>query len=194
MHTNKQLSKETYKNTTKRDLQKRPTKRDLQNKPASRSACEYQGRVLIYQSEDSTESGIPPSRIPMPWSMVLLCCSVLQCVAVYCSVLQCVIWKRVDYHQVEHPCHDEWCWCVAVCCSVLQCVAVCCSVLQCYQSEDSTESGIPPSGTPMPGSMVLQYCSVLQCVTVCCSVLQCVAVCCSVLQCVAVCYSVWVEH
>ena len=38
-----------------------------------------------------------------------MCCSVLQCVAVWCSVLQCV----------------------AVCCSVLQCVAVCCSVLQC---------------------------------------------------------------
>jgi len=36
-----------------------------------------------------------------------LCCSVLQCVAVYCSVLQCV----------------------AVCCSVLQCVVVCCSVI-----------------------------------------------------------------
>jgi len=34
----------------------------------------------------------------------LVCCSVLQCVAVCCSVLQCV----------------------AVCCSVLQCVAVCC--------------------------------------------------------------------
>ena len=38
----------------------------------------------------------------------MLCCSVLQCVAVCCSVLQCA----------------------AVCCSVLQCVAVCCSVLQ----------------------------------------------------------------
>ena len=39
----------------------------------------------------------------------LLCCSVLQCVAVCCSVLQSV----------------------TACCSVLQCVAVCCSVLQC---------------------------------------------------------------
>jgi len=38
----------------------------------------------------------------------ILCCSVLQCVAVRFSALQCV----------------------AVCCSVLQCVAVCCSVLQ----------------------------------------------------------------
>ena len=33
----------------------------------------------------------------------MMCCSVLQCVAVCCSVLQCV----------------------AVCCSVLQCVAAC---------------------------------------------------------------------
>jgi len=39
----------------------------------------------------------------------LMCCSVLQCVAVCCSVLQCV----------------------AVCCSVLQCVAVCSNVMQC---------------------------------------------------------------
>jgi len=38
----------------------------------------------------------------------LVCCSVLQCVAVCCSVLQCV----------------------ALCCSVWQCVAVCGSVLQ----------------------------------------------------------------
>jgi len=38
-----------------------------------------------------------------------VCCSVLQCFAVFCSVLQCV----------------------AVCCSVSQCVAVCHSVLQC---------------------------------------------------------------
>jgi len=41
--------------------------------------------------------------------LLLLCCSVLQCVAVCCSVSPCV----------------------AVCCSVLQCIAVCCSVLQC---------------------------------------------------------------
>jgi len=38
-----------------------------------------------------------------------LCCSVLQCIALWCSVVQCV----------------------AVFCSVLQCVAVCRSVLQC---------------------------------------------------------------
>jgi len=47
------------------------------------------------------------------WCSVLLCCIVLQCVAVCCSVSQCV----------------------AVCCSVLQCVAVCCSVSQCVEIE-----------------------------------------------------------
>jgi len=45
------------------------------------------------------------------YMVCILCCSVLQCVAVCCSVLQCV----------------------AVCCSVLQCVAVCYSVLQCVR-------------------------------------------------------------
>jgi len=50
---------------------------------------------------------------------VAVCCSVLQCVAVCCRVLQCVaMWCSVVQ-------------CGAVCCSVLQCVAVCCSVLQC---------------------------------------------------------------
>ena len=46
------------------------------------------------------------------WDPYIMCCSVLQCVAVCCSVLQCV----------------------AVCCSVLQvlhCAVVCCSVSQC---------------------------------------------------------------
>ena len=44
----------------------------------------------------------------------VVCCSVLQCVAVCCSVLPFTGYNgRI------------------VCCSVLQCVAVCCSVLQC---------------------------------------------------------------
>jgi len=45
----------------------------------------------------------------------IVCCSVLQCVAICCSVLQCV----------------------AVCCSVLLCIAVCCSVLQQCRSHTS---------------------------------------------------------
>jgi len=61
-------------------------------------------------------------------SLLLMCCSVLQCVVVCCSVMQCV---AVYTH------HFSW-WVllsvlqrVTVCCSVLQCDAVCCSVLQC---------------------------------------------------------------
>ena len=137
----------------------------------------------------------------------MVCCSVLQCVAVCCSVLQCVEEEEEDasLHLVSGyengvlqcvsmcqlaPTVDAqppplWCSVCAVCLqcvhSVLQCVAVCHSVLQ--------------------------YDSVLQCVEICYSVLKfvvvccsdlllhqrhshprhlCVAVCCSVLQCVAV--------
>jgi len=140
----------------------------------------------------------------------VVCCSVLQCVAVCCSVLQCVV----------------------VCCSVLQCVAVCCIVLQCVAVCWARHSRLHHKFFCQIGSVYvlqcvcvcfssrtmdelshkLQYstnhsysrltpqiiweicrgasgvcCGVLQCATVCCSALQCVAVCCSVLQCVAVC-------
>ena len=49
----------------------------------------------------------------------VVCCSVLQCVAVCCNVLQCV---AVCCSVLQ---------CVVVCCSALQCAAVCCGVLQC---------------------------------------------------------------
>ena len=98
-----------------------------------------------------------------------VCCSVMQCVAVWCSVLQCdAVWCSVLQ-------------CVAVCCSVLQCVAVCCSVLQCVAVWCSVLQ------------CVAVCCSALQCVaiyTVCCRMTQYLqgdAVCCSVLQYVAVC-------
>ena len=48
-----------------------------------------------------------PGPFYLTYLKCVVCCSVLQCVAVCCRVLQCV----------------------AVCCSVLPCVAVCCSVL-----------------------------------------------------------------
>ena len=51
---------------------------------------------------------------------ISVCCSVLQCSAVFCSVLQCVAVCR-------NACSVLWC--VAVCCGVLQCAAVCCSLL-----------------------------------------------------------------
>ena len=49
-----------------------------------------------------------------------MCCSVLQCVAVYCSVLQ---YEEEDLNWALSKC-------VAVCCSVLQHVAVYCDVSQ----------------------------------------------------------------
>jgi len=110
-----------------------------------------------------------------PISKNIICCSVLQGVAVCCIV--CV--KSCSVLQ-----------CVAVCCSVLQCVAVCCSVLHCVA---------------VLVLKITLYCSVLRCVAVCCSVVQfvfkkgcqsCSSVlfcnsqdwieCCSVLKCVRV--------
>jgi len=83
-----------------------------------------------------------------------VCCSVLQCVAVWYTALQCV----------------------AVCCSVLQCVTLCCNVLQCVavwcsewaMSRDETHSYV----------MHITYIQIVRSL-VCCSVLQCVAVWCS---------------
>ena len=82
----------------------------------------------------------------------ILCCSVLQCVAVCCSVLQCVV----------------------VCCtvlqlavrgSVLQCVAVCCSVLN---NEDKT----------LEVKLRLDSrCMYIVCMCVCVCVCVCVGVC-----------------
>ena len=67
----------------------------------------------------------------------MLCCSVLQCVAVCCSVLR--KWTQIirvvccSVSQCVAVCCTNrlrsYLLCVAVCCSVLQCVAVCCSVL-----------------------------------------------------------------
>ena len=52
----------------------------------------------------------------------VVCCNVLQCVAVCCSVLQCV----AETYEHAGEMRDT-----VVCCNVSQCVAVCCSVLQC---------------------------------------------------------------
>ena len=78
---------------------------------------------------------------------LLVCCSVLQCVAV--NVLQCVA-----------VCCSE---CVAVCCSVLQCVAVCCS--ECVAVCCSVLQCVWLSRHPLCVAV-----SVLQYVAVCCSV------------------------
>jgi len=77
-----------------------------------------------------------------------VCCSVLQCVAVWCSA------SSDRSYEDDYACSVLQC--VAVCCSVLQCVAVCCSVLQCIYGQ------------------VLQRRLQMQCVVVCCSALQCI--------------------
>jgi len=82
---------------------------------------------------------------------VAVCCSVLQCVAVWLNGSQVCVAVCCSVLQGEYT---QSIRSVAVCCSVLQCVAVCCSVLQC----------------------VAVCCSVAEWLTsVCCSVLQCVA-------------------
>ena len=140
-----------------------------------------------------------------------MCCSVLQCIAIWCSLWQCV---AVCYSILQSEGMDvHFAWkspmvypitccsvsqCVAVCCSVSQCVAVCCSVLQ-YVAECSgllqcvvvfCSRNCMTISDEITDSMPTSCCSVWQCFTVRCSALQCVAVCCSVLQCVAVCCSV----
>jgi len=61
----------------------------------------------------------------------VLCCSMLQYVAVCCSVLQCV----------------------AVCCNVLQCIAVCCSVLQCVAVSCSVLQSVAECCSVLPATM-----------------------------------------
>jgi len=130
-----------------------------------------------------------------------LCCSVLQCVAVYCSVLQCVAVRCSALMLVTVMASVSDCECVAVCCSVLQCVAARCSVLMFV----TIMASVSNRDCVAVCCSVLQFaaarCSVLMlvtmmasvsdcdCVAVCRSVLPCVAVRCSVLQCVVVCYS-----
>jgi len=150
------------------------------------------------------------------WCSVSVCCSVVQCGAVWRSVMQCgAVWCIVLQ-------------CGAVWCRVVQCVAVWCSVLQLtfnlspqlqgikfydktaprtnYLALHVWKSAIPPEHSVVQRVVaiccsVLQGVSKLRCMcgnppyllnTAWCSVLlQCVvAVCCSVLQCVAVCEQV----
>ena len=116
---------------------------------------------------------------------VAVCCSALQCVAVWYSVLLGVavcckccsifLWSS----QIASRRRAALLQCAEVCCIALQCVAVCCSVFQCVAVCCSALQG------------VAVCCSVLQGVAVCCSVLQCVAVCCSALQGVAVFWVGW---
>ena len=86
------------------------------------------------------------------WALPIVCCSVLQCVAVCCSVLRVLQYVEVQFGEVIVSLHKSSLFGpnLGASYNVLQCVAV--------------------------------YCSVLQYIAECCSVLQCVAVCCSALQ------------
>jgi len=105
----------------------------------------------------------------------VMCCSVLQCVAVCCT-----------------------CWYISVlpCCSVMQCVAVCCSVLHMLihisaamlhdthvdiQSRDTHEyewvmAHIWRSHVIHISASMLAAVEAVSCGVICCSLLQCVAV------------------
>jgi len=110
---------------------------------------------------------------------ITVCCSMLQCVAVYCSLLQYI---AVCISVLQ---------CVAVYCSVLQYVAVSCNVLQfpnfyccscscccCYYCHTEMTSMVTrATAQSRRGRCVAVCCSVMQCV----AVPQCVAACCSVL-------------
>jgi len=52
----------------------------------------------------------------------MVCCSMLQCVAVWCSALQ-----LLEFALNNEP-WGQVC-CVAVCCSMVQCDAACCSLM-----------------------------------------------------------------
>jgi len=61
----------------------------------------------------------------LQWHAGIVCCSVLQCVAVCCSGLQ----RDHDVAAMARRC--SMLQCVVVCCDVSQCVAVCRNVSQC---------------------------------------------------------------
>jgi len=96
---------------------------------------------------------------------VVVCCSVLQCVAV--ELRRCLVCRSYSARKYQFLLQ-----CVAVCCCVLQRVQVCCSVLQCL-TVCCSGSALLFSLPNCIGSKI----SVL--VAVCRSVLQCVVVCCS---------------
>jgi len=133
--------------------------------------------------------------------------SVLQCVAVCCSVLQCVaVFKNAGFRTCWRKRATQG---VAGCCSVMQRVAACCSVSKSQDGGNGSATMQRPHGDKSilgapkisPQSLYLFQrvavlalygwgcavcCSVLQRVAACCSMLQRVAACCSVLQHVAV--------
>jgi len=117
------------------------------------------------------------------WCSVAVCFSVLQCVAVCCSVLQC------GHCQVRMTCVYSLCgfWStrvpsVAVCCSVLQCVAVC--YLRVWSLEKIPIAGLCRVGLweCFEGAQSLPHCNTLQHTATHCNTLQHTATHCNTLQ------------
>jgi len=109
--------------------------------PSSRDVTDSYVKSIIHTGHESWSTGLANAH------QRLVCCSVLQCVAVCCSVLQCVAvcccpskTAEVVYHSVLQ--------CVAVCHSVLQCVTVCCSVSQCVAVCCSVSQSVAVCGYP----------------------------------------------
>jgi len=99
------------------------------------------------------------------WALV--CCRMLQCVAVRGSVLQCVaVNYSVSDLEFQRQRQVDELWCVAVCCSVWQFAVVCCSVLQWITAWATLNFSVSDKSISS---------GVLQCVAVCCSVLRCAA-------------------
>jgi len=109
---------------------------------------------------------------------VAVCCSVLQCVAVFavrCSVLQCIVvccYEADIWESHWRHLRDVW----QTFATVLQGLVVCCSVLQCivvcWYRSDIWELFLRHLK-----DVWKTFATVLQCFVVCCSVLQCIVVC-----------------
>jgi len=112
-------------------------------------------------------------------TQVRVCCSMLQCFAVWYSLYL----QHGKEHTVTHrntlQRHTSGLKCVALYCSLLQSVAVCCSLCVTHETEHGTHS---VAACYILLQSVVVCCSLLQSFAVCCSLLQSIAVCCSLLQ------------
>jgi len=87
---------------------------------------------------------------------VVMCCSVLQRVAVGCCVLLCVsmccsvLQQHATHQKSVAVCCCSVLQCIAVYCSVLQCVAVCCVVCECRTKYRECDCAPQPPSPPTP--------------------------------------------
>ena len=120
-------------------------------------------------------------------TVVVVCCSMLQCDAVH-LLCECFFYAPRSCHTQNR---------LDFCCSVSQYVAVCCSVLQRTYFIRATltrlalVTHIIATICETCAHRLVPFAASYACVAVCCSMMQCVTVCCSVLWCVAVCCVCW---